>query len=184
MAAAVKMPSLKTTYSATLSTNNTMVVLNPNVGNEAPPQPKSRGQPKTRPSNATRSNLIGLGEHTANQIFMRGPKAHQDEQASKIERNYSYIEAMKEDLPFARAKPLTQKLRSETLPMNVSLNGVSPLKKSHVRTEPKKKLPLSLFGKHSSTNASESPSTCSSSSNASSGSLTIQHNTVNKHLLI
>ena len=200
--AAIKISSLKTsTYSAIETRNSPLVqckgmasanlsgtlsgygpnvisgtIISTNNHGDTPPKAKIR-IPKKHASNKP---LVNLDEN----LFARNgnnyltTKAIIDESASqRIERNYSYIEAMKEDVPQAYAIPINNlsnphnsitksgvNKKSDTLPHNY--NSIN--RPNNIGTKPPVSIPFTAL----------SPSTSSSSSSASS-TLSHKQRTIN-----
>ena len=159
---ATKMPGSLTAYSGNIL--GTTIHNNNNGDNHAP-------KPKIRiPKKNANKPLVNLDEN----LFSRAPTNYvttkaiiEESMSHKIERNYSYIEAMKEDIPYNTKTVAKNNNKSETLPLNYKNAGNKINNRLELTLQPqefidnKKKPPLSLP-------ASSSPSTTSSSSSTTS----------------
>lgn len=167
--ASSKIPSSLKSYGgnilgATIQSNN---------NGEHVPKPKIR-----IPKKHSNKPLINLDEN----LFSQAPNNYvttksilEESMSHRIERNYSYIEAMKEDIPYSAktvAKNHNITNKSETLPQNYKNvgknNRLELTLQPHEFINNKKKQPFSLP-------ASSSPSTTSSSSSTTSSNYTKQH---------
>lgn len=135
--------------------------------NDNLPKPKIRIHKKQHQNNMPLVNLDeNLFARNGNN-FVTTKSIIDEANSQKIERNYSYIEAMKEDIPFQVSKPSKVNRKGDTLPNSLNVNRMDfPMSKNGFPCsgDTKWKPPLSI---PSSSPTISSPASSTKSSTAS-----------------